>query len=247
MANRVSVNCIGSDAVSNWFTANSDYPYYSVWNGKTLMFSYNGTDDEAGLARLIENIEAAKENNVSDVMHLRIHPDVDKNGHISDKTPYVASTFFRAVDLQQPQYSTMQRVAGVDYYTNAQIMEKLNAVESRLNGVLAAEENEEEEEDQKQNESPVTQMLSGILNNPQMQGMLVNIVAGFLSKLMPTPQPQPQALAGIEDDAQDAKAKQALSIIKSYDPLYGDDLIKLAELAQNNNSQFNFLLTMLRK
>ncbi len=245
MSSRMSVQCVGSDAVSNWFTANSDHPYYSVWNGKTLMFSYNGTDDEVGLNRLIENIEAQKENNVSDVMQLRIHPDVDKNGYISDKTPYVASCFFRSTEAPPPQYSSVGRVPGVDYYTNAQIMEKLNAMESRINGVLEAED-EEEQQQQQQPENPLMGALSGILNHPQMQNLLVNALAGFIGNFLPKGEPTPTALAGVPDN-QEAKAAQALSIIKQYDELYGDDLMKLAELAQNNNSQFNFLLTMLRK
>lgn len=89
----------------------------------------------------------------------------------------------------------------------------------------------------------VNNPLMGMLNSPQIQGVLANALAGFLQKIIsPADAKQASALSGVQDD----KISQAIEILKQYDPEIGDSLLKLAALAQNDPGQFKMLLQMLK-
>jgi hypothetical protein len=73
---------------------------------------------------------------------------------------------------------------------------------------------------------------------------MINAATNFIGKFMP--QNKPMGIAGIPEE-QDEKIIGAIAILKQHDANLGDDLMKLADMAQNNNGQFNFLISMLRK
>jgi len=114
-------------------------------------------------------------------------------------------------------------------------------IESRINAMEESPEFEEEEEEAPKGFAGV---IDTLLNNEQIQIAMINAVTNMIGKFMP--QPKPMALAGIPEE-QDDKIMGAIAILKQHDANLGDDLLKLADMAQNNNGQFNFLLSMLRK
>jgi hypothetical protein len=124
---------------------------------------------------------------------------------------------------------------------NDLIIQKLNGIESRINAI---EEDEEEVEIEDDKPSGINGIIDTLLQNEQIQIAMINAATSFLGKFMP--KNQQTAISGIPEE-QDEKIMSAISILKQHNELLGDDLLKLADMAQNNNGQFNFLLSMLRK
>lgn len=122
---------------------------------------------------------------------------------------------------------------------NDLILQKLNGIESRINAI---EEEDIEEEEEKP--AGITGIIDTLLQNEQIQIAMVGAVTSLLGKFMP--QNKPMAIAGIPEE-QDEKIIGAIAILKQHDANLGDDLMKLADMAENNNGQFNFLISMLRK
>jgi len=193
----------GTVKVMDWFDRNATSPYYSVHEivsptKKELLFSNN--DDSMDNARNIleENISAFEQNGVNTLYALVLHPKKDKTGYITPNTPHHAMLKFRAAEeqaiitgIQQPRESS---------YAMMQLLDKMNAIESRLSAQEAMEELESEEQQQ---ESP----LMGMLNNPELQQALISGIVGMMSGLFA---PKPIAgIAGIPEDF------EVMEIVKS--------------------------------
>lgn len=139
-------------------------------------------------------------------------------------------------------------VAGLpaDYYFK-QMCEMNAAILSKL----SAQEVEDEEEEEK------PKGIAGVLMSEQYQPYIMAalgaIIQKFTSNNNNNMQPNnvfnaPQALAGTPEQAiadQYTKIEQAVNILINYDKNLGDHLQKLADMAQNNNAQFNMLIKML--
>ena len=121
--------------------------------------------------------------------------------------------------------------------TNNAILSKLEAIEQKI-----AIDQEEEEEEIKQEPQGFAGIISGIVNNPDVQVMLANIFMGALDRFMPLKK-ETVAINGFDDN----KLDEALSILKKHDPELENDLMLLAQMAEKNPGQFKFLISMLRK
>ena len=114
---------------------------------------------------------------------------------------------------------------------NNEILNEIRAMRAER---LAEIEEEEEEE-----ETPVTpgSILAGMLQQPRVQEMLINALAGMAGGLM---RPRVQAVSGTHTEQDMEQILQTL-FSKGVTP---DDLVKLASMPQ---SQITMLLSMLRK
>jgi hypothetical protein len=106
---------------------------------------------------------------------------------------------------------------------------------------MAADQEEEEEE-----ETEEDNFIGSMFKSPEMQKMLMsglmNLMAGSSTKVT--------NLAGIENanpDDQATKIHEAVNRLYAKNSQLGDDLLLLAEIAENNPAQFNMLISMLRK
>ena len=115
-------------------------------------------------------------------------------------------------------------------YNNA-ILSRLEAIEQKISN-----------DDQDDDVQPEPQGLSGIVNNPEFQSMIVQYIGAIVDRVLPIKK-QSVAINGFEDN----KLDQALTILKKHDPELENDLMILADMAENNPGQFKFLLSMLRK
>lgn len=228
---------IGVNSVLHWFDTNAELPYYSVWQGKNLLFQNSSDDMEVAMQKLNDNISAAEQNGYNEVMILKLHPKKEKSGYVTDKTEVIASYTFRPSELQN--YVPIQQAYN---QPNNAILEKLNGIESRIAAIESDDEETEEEEAPK----GVMGMVENLLQNEQIQMAMAGIVTNFLGKILAPKDNKQMALAGIPEE-QDEKILLAINILKQHDEFLGDDLIKLSEMAVSNNGQFNFLLSMLRK
>jgi hypothetical protein len=171
----------GTEKVMDWYDRNSTSPYYSVYEiisptKKDLLFSCN--DESADNARSIleENIRAFEQNGVNTLYALVLHPKQDKSGYITANTPAHAMLKFKPAEEQQILGAIQQDRQPGGYAYNA-IMEKLNAMESRLNAKDALGDMEEEE----QPAQPA--IWEQLLANPEKIEMLVNLAVGVAGTL----------------------------------------------------------------
>ena len=112
------------------------------------------------------------------------------------------------------------------FYENNELMKRLELMDQKLNEYMAEEEEEEEES-----------QLSG-LNNPNIINLL-----GILSKSLSGN--KPSVVNGLKTE-QISNINNAIKILSRYDDQIDSDLLKLANLAENNTATFEMLLKTLR-
>ena len=119
-----------------------------------------------------------------------------------------------------------------------------NAIMSEIQAMkeLFIKKQEEEEEEEINEPQGFAGMISGLVNNPDVQTMIANIFIGALDRFMPLKK-ETVAINGFDDN----KLDEALIILKKHDPELESDLMLLAKMAESNPGQFKFLLSMLRK
>jgi hypothetical protein len=116
---------------------------------------------------------------------------------------------------------------------NNEILNEIRAMRAER---LAEIEEEEEEEEEETSVTPGS-ILAGMLQQPRVQEMLINALAGMAGGLM---RPRVQAVSGTHTEQDMEQILQTL-FSKGVTP---DDLVKLAAMPQ---SQITMLLSMLRK
>ena len=226
-----------ANSVVEWFSSNAENPYFSVWLGSNISFQFCQDDFELAKQKLQENLEAAEQNKNYNKYTLKIHPELNKDGYIDNKTPVISSITFKCYDK-----ATDTTLQPLERYqptpAMVEILNKLNGLEQRF----AAQEVEEEEEEEI-NEPPKTigEVVAAYLADPMIKNLLVNLGMKLLNGNKPV-----TALAGVPTE-QEEKIAYAIEVLKQADPTLGDDLLKLAAIAQQDPQQFNFLLSMLRK
>lgn len=121
-------------------------------------------------------------------------------------------------------------------YINNQIISRLSAIEDKLN----SEEEEPEEEKPEQLNG-----IGAVLANPAFSAGITTLVSRLLDNYLPEKKAV-TALAGTgESDTE--KLNIAIARLQAADPNLANDLLLLADLAESNPTQFNWLLNMLRK
>ena len=113
------------------------------------------------------------------------------------------------------------------FYENNELLKRLEAMDQKLNEYMDAEEDEEDDRAE----------LSG-LNSPSMVNLL-----GLLSKALSGN--KPTVVNGLQSE-QITNINKAVKILSKYDDQIDSDLLKLANLAENNTPTFDMLLKTLR-
>jgi hypothetical protein len=193
----------GTRGTMDWFDRNATSPYYSVWvNRKQLLFSWNDDDMEAGRTKLEDDLNAIEQNNVSDLLIIKLHPKKEKGGFITDKSPIYASLNFRPAELERPNYG-MQQMGGMGYSNKMEnVLERVLETQNAILTKLSADELEEEDE-------PEQNTLGSMLNSPQIQALLISGVSKLLG--IGTMDAQGASIAGIDD----VNENEAIMILNS--------------------------------
>lgn len=89
-------------------TAGRDEVYYSVMHEKVPKFTYTGGDVVQGRELLEQSLQPVIANGVTATYTLRFHPALDKDGAITNATPYDASANFRLNDYATGMSGTRQ-------------------------------------------------------------------------------------------------------------------------------------------
>lgn len=240
-----SVDRKGIDSVIEGYNTFAEYsPIYSVWQGRNLKFQFNDEDIQRGQDLLLNNLEAIRQTGSDAVFTIRFHTTKDKDGFISDKTPYVGSFNFK---VSEPT-NQLGNLAGADYTSNSPILSKLDKILDQQNElqsrIAALEEQEEDEEDEPKNNS-VMGLISGIMETPIGKQLIENAIGALFKNIAPQqPAPKQVGLAGIPSEEE--KIQDAIERLKTIDPEIADDLQKLAHIAETQKGTFEFLVKNLR-
>ena len=222
---------------------------FSVWQNKNLKFQSEIEDSEL----FQNNIEALKQAGSDSLFMVRFHKAADKDGYVTDKTPYISSFNFKVTD----ETKQMGTIGGNEAaYGNPilgkleQILQNQNAIESRLNA-LEQEPDEDDEEERKP--TGIMGMIETIAATEQGQAMITNMIGAVMNKFLPIGNNKPilkqtAGIAGIPSETDnEEKILVAIERLKQHDEQLADDLDKLATLAETNTATFTMLLGMLRK
>jgi hypothetical protein len=237
----------GVQSIMDAYDRNSETPYYSVWAGRDMVFSYNDDDIEKGRNHLLENLIACEQNEHTDILKIKFHPKKEKT-FITDRTPAIATLFVRVCDVNQNrgQIMPMQQ----NYNQNPQLiqmLEKQNELISGINNRLALIEEEPEPEENETETEAVIGRIETLLNHPVLN-LVLGLVAPKISEFMKPQNNMVTALAGVENTENKSDENlliEALDLLSKKVENLPLTLHKLALYAEKNNSQFNMLVSML--
>jgi len=231
MANKAQL--VGTRQVLDWFTSEG-LPYYAIiYNNSVYSSNKNNNDIDEIADKIKRDLLTAEQNKNSDIYTIKVFEKPFKEAKKDDGT---ATRYFRLFD----EY--VGYLGRVENTQNDRMLQMLETINARLAALETVEEDEEDDEEPKQ-DNGLMGLIDTALKSEEMKGMLINGFMGLANKFI---QPKTTALAGIPEE-QDAKIAQAIELLKQHDNILGDDLLKLASIAVNDNGQFNFLLSMLRK
>jgi len=252
----------GVNQIMDAFDRNAQTPYYSVWAGKDMIFSYNEDDAEQGRVYLMENLIACEQNEHSDILKIKFHPKKEKT-FITDKSPAIATLFVRVCD---PNYlkGQIQPYNPAPNYGLQNILEKqteiLSGLSNRLSALEEVQMRDEEEADEV--EEDALGKVGAILNHPAIQTILGILIPQIMPAITPKPQP---IVAGVQEqelvqeqnnfDIEEinhteinyGQIDDALERLSKHTLTLAEDLTALADMADNNPGQFKMLLGMLKK
>jgi len=238
----------GVQSIMDAYDRNAEVPYYSVWAGRDMVFSYNDDDIEKGRNHLLENLIACEQNEHTDILKIKFHPKKEKT-FITDKTPAIATLFVRVCDVNSNRGQIMPMPQ--NNYQNPQLinlLEKQNELISGLhNRVSLMEEVPGEEEEAESDTEAVIGRIENILNHP-IFNLVLGLIAPKLPDLMKPKQNVVTSLAGVESvEVENAEELLVKSLERLSDHVENLPLTlsKLADYADKNKQQFEFLLKML--
>jgi len=216
----------GTKGLMDWLDRNAISPYYSVWCGKQLLFSWNDDDKEAGSNKLESDLYAIEQNGVGDLLTVKLHPKKEKGGFITDKTPIYASLNFRPAELERSNMYGMQPMGSV----NSRLESMLEKMLENQN-ILMQQMQDDDEDMVEQPKSGI----EGLINSPQMMSLLI---AG-VTKMFKLDN-QPTGIAGINE----TNANEALELLSNLMDK-GVTVDHLKKLNQMSNAKLQSLLIML--
>ena len=217
----------GTQGIMEWFDNTATTPYYSVWCGNQLLESWNDEDFDAGRNKLEMNLSAFEQNNVGDLLTIKLHPHMEK-GFITSKTPIYSSRNIRPCELEKAIYNTSSVGGNTGYESSIhKLIENQNLILRKLN---SEEFNDEDEHE-------VESTLGSFIKNPAIQGMMIAGISKFLG-LNEVGNAQ-TGIAGINDANDDA-----VSILQSL-MSKGVTIEHLKALDSMSQTKLSSLLLML--
>jgi hypothetical protein len=211
-------------------------------------------DSETMLEEFLKSLERS---NTGAIYELRVYEDLKDRKKIKLSTEPDFSYNFALFDAEEyPAPGTITRREGY-----ARLEDRFDALEAKL-ALLKKEDDEEEEDDTvgaPPPEHPMITRLMGILDNPKVQAKIGDLTCGFLDKILApgeaiiSPPKQIHAMGNVNDQQPITEITQenlqkiqaAVEILAGIDPDFGDNLMKIAQLAQKNPKRYKSLIPML--
>lgn len=247
-----AVHFRGIDNVLLAYESNNVGPW-AIENGKVIMFSSEedvGNEDIAsGGEQLRDVLKLLASGGTESKFTLKTYR-IKKGDGITSSTPY-----FRAFNfsLWSPEDETMPYARRTNVYAT-QMNERLDRLESMLTAVVEKQGEIVQGEEEEEKVTGVMGFINGLLENPQVQGVIGRVAMGWVAKLMPEGQqlgavgsvnPPPSQQGSVLKADQPAKVQQALNILVTCDPDLGDNLLKIASIARDEPKKYAMFAAML--
>lgn len=213
------------DDVLGWYEnqKESAFKIFVGFKEDYCRYEYDGNDKEEGLVLLNDYLSDIKKNPENTNKYLLQVYSGAKTKTSSKK----------GITFQLNRSNVSVGNTGTNDPVMREVLNELRALRAERFEREVEDDIEEEEEQQPQS------ILAGVMNHPQVQNMIMQIVGNIAASFMQPKTNSSPKLAGIEEDDVD----KILQILFSKG-VTKDDLIKLASMDQ---SQITMLLTMLRK
>jgi hypothetical protein len=225
------------DAILSYYDQ-YDEASYSVYAGSKpeqayCRFTYTGNDKEIGREKLHEALMSVQSN--PDNTNTYLLQILQPKGKKLETT--------NAITFQLNKTQSVMPYNPMMGGFHPQVNNEVASLKAEIAALKMKLENEDIEDDDNEDDQEPPSFISGLMNNPQVQAMILSSLSGILNPQKVT------SVAGVSEITEDQKTKihQAIEILLQYDDKLGDDLLLLSDLAKNDSGQFNFLLKMLRK
>jgi hypothetical protein len=245
MANPNKAFLTGTDAVMQWYDTNAKTTFWSVNDSKgDILFYYGGNDENEAREHLENNLRMAEQQGVEATLTLRIHPKMPKSGYFEKKDTGMVVTHFRPTSFNPISYQPMNQMG---YPGQPNLMTEINALRSEI----AALKMQQEIDDQEEDDEPEENFLSGMLNSPQIQTMILSQLSSLFAPTQKVTHvagfEKTETMANETEIDNEERIYNAVERLKAVDSELASDLELLCEMAETDKMQFNFLLKMLRK
>jgi hypothetical protein len=227
----------GREDIIAWYDDNApdDMPYFSVWKGKMILFSFDGQSKADGVDLLEKNLIVAEGRGISDILLIKLHKNLTATG-LNEKTPCWAAMEVQVCEAPDttPTYANMA-------YTSMGEVKKLQERLDALEGGGGA--------------TGIMGSINNLLASEHMAPVIGQVAVGIINKFLPgilgpVPQPAPDMgrIGAVEQDSYPVTKElyDTLMGLQQVDPQICDDLVLLLKLARKNPVLFNTLLTNLR-
>jgi hypothetical protein len=115
----------------------------------------------------------------------------------------------------------------------------LNVQKEKLASLQAELESDEDDEDDDFDSNPI---IGSLKRNPEVMDNIVNMAATAIGKIFVKNPVNAIGSVNLDDNS----IENSISILEAADPKLNEHLAILADMATNNPSQFNFLISMLK-
>lgn len=202
---------------------------WAIHQGKQFMFKGQGHDE------LLTILNSISKGGTNAIYTIKVFEDVDDVKKIKSNTPDDGSFNFR-LNSDQMTLTTEQYTS---VYSNRAIAEKLEALEKRLL--------EDEEIENEKNKS--LGKIGDILEHPVIAPIVPILLEKIISTIFGNNNQNNQnnmlpamAISGISDDE---IIEDTIEKLKVFDPEVKNHLLKLLEMANNNNELFKIVINSL--
>lgn len=226
---------IGADEVIEAYEK-QDFTMFSIWIKTQIVCQYNGGDVNEGIAIIKDEIERNIKRRLPFECLLKVHPIVEKNYTMKSDVAY--NICFKSYEDHNPAFANPSPSA-----VNYEMINRLNAIESKQNALIAAIANKEVEEESEEESEPnnlgnvegVINGINTILNHP----LAIILTDKIMSALTPKQPQMVTKLAGTSTD--DERISIALQTLFKK----GLTVEKLEALAKMPALKIKSLLTMI--
>lgn len=230
-------------------------PAWSIWfTPRDMIAKYEGDDLPEGSSLLSSTLDRLVKGGGESALNLKVYDDLKKGERITTATPNSGSFNFA---LYGPGENGVGEITPYQVRQSA-LADRLEArmadMQDKMMGELIKKLDEKPEKEEK--EGGFIGVISGLLDNPTIQGILIHKLAGFLGVPLVPAQPrigsQEQAaqVAGVGEMVnvppdQYEKLERAIPMLAKVDPKIGDHLLALAEMAINDPGRYKMALKFL--
>lgn len=229
-----------------------DMSAWSIWNGKDLMFAYEGDSVTQGGNELRQTLDALREGGSQASYSLKVYEDLPKKAKITSSTPYSRALSFSVFALDgddNPYQARQNTVIGA-------LEARFTAMQEDMMGRMLKrmDEDDKKKEEVIVEKSGIGALLNGLLEMPEIKQAIAMGAVSLMSKIMPMNKGAlPAKVAGtsqgetvsVLNDDQVGKVQRAIDILCTKDPALGDHLLKVAELATNSPNKYKMFTGML--